>query len=251
MLFLLSPAKNLDFESQISPIGATKLQFSKKTEELVTILQDMSTSDIKKLMNLSDNLANLNYGRYENFYTQKQRPALMAFKGDVYKNINIDQFDDKNWQFAQENCRILSGLYGILKPKDAIYPYRLEMGTKLNSQFGKNLYQFWGDLITENINKELEGQKNKVVVNLASKEYFGAVNENKINGKVINIDFKQRKGNQLKTIGLMAKRARGAMADFIIRNFIEDCDCLVDFKGNDYLFDQSLSDDNKMVFVAN
>jgi cytoplasmic iron level regulating protein YaaA (DUF328/UPF0246 family) len=200
-------------------------------------------------MGLSQNLSDLNYTRYQNFkvpFTQQNaRPALFTFKGDVYDKMDVENYSDTDLEFAQNHIRILSGLYGILKPLDLMQPYRLEMGTKYKNKRGHNLYGFWDSKLTENINAE----ESELVLNLASNEYFKAIKPKALKANLLDITFKQYKDGQLKNIGLMAKRARGLMADFVIKNKITDKDKIMDFNAGGYSFAPDLSTDKNWTFT--
>ena len=183
------------------------------------------------------------------FTTANAKPALFAFKGDVYSGIQKDKYTDDDLNYAQQHLRILSGLYGALRPMDLIQPYRLEMKTKLKNPRGENLYQFWDERITEKLNEVLEEQEEKVLVNLASNEYFKSVKPKKLNGKLLNISFKESKGDKTRVIAIFAKRARGMMTDFILRNRIEHMEDLKDFGSGGYKFSAQQSTDKNWVYT--
>ncbi len=212
MLILLSPAKSLDYKSPISCADFTTPHFSEETKKLAAKLRKFSVSDLEKLMGISKNLAELNHERFKNFSDKfdfkNSKQALLAFDGDVYKPIEVEKFSATDFSFAQKNLRILSGFYGILRPLDLMQPYRLEMGTNLN------LYDFWSDKISQ----QLDSEGAKHIINLASEEYFSVVNPKKISAKIINIIFKEKKNDSYKIIGIHAKKARGLMTNFIIKN---------------------------------
>lgn len=251
MLVLLSPSKKLDETSKISTEVATQPEFLHDAEILASGLKNLSRGDISDLMGLSQNLSDLNYNRYQEFsvpFTKENaRPALYTFKGDVYDKMDVENYDEKDLEFAQKHIRILSGLYGILKPLDLMQPYRLEMGTKFKNERGSNLYGFWNSKLTEAINN----QEENVIVNLASNEYFKSIKPKKLKAELLEITFKQYKDGKLKNIGLMAKRARGMMADFIIKNKITNKDDLLEFRENGYTFAPELSKDKNWVFTMN
>ncbi len=204
-------------------------------------------------MGISMKLADLNAGRWRAFSTpftpDNARAALLAFRGDVYKGLDADSLDADALAFAQDHLRILSGLYGVLRPQDLIQPYRLEMGTKLATARGENLYTFWGDAITETLNRALAAQGDDVLVNLASKEYFSAVRPEKLAGRVVTPVFKERKGNTYKIVGLFAKRARGLMSRYIIDERLDDIEALKGFDAEGYAFEPSLSAADTWVFA--
>lgn len=245
MIILLSPAKSLDFSTKFDCSKHSSPVFLKEVEIIIKLIKKFSVADLKKLMSISDNLAELNFQRFQNFDKNETRQAIFAFDGDVYEGIDKN-FIEKDFTYAQENIRILSGLYGLLKPLDLIKPYRLEMGTEFkNLQFPyKNLYEFWGDKISSDLNKS-----SSTIVNLASQEYFSAVNVKKIKAPIINIVFKEKKNGALKIVGINSKRARGLMTNFAIVNKINDTNQLKDFKSDKYNFDKKLSDELNWVFV--
>ena len=252
MLLLISPAKTLDFE----PTGLkkkTKPRFLAESQTLVDVLKEKSAADIKKLMSVSDKIAALNVDRYQNFKTpftlKNAKQAMYAFRGDVYTGLDADSFDDKDIAFAQDHLRILSGLYGLLKPLDLMQPYRLEMGTKLSNNQGKNLYEFWDDKITKVINKDLKKTNSKAIINLASKEYFKSVQAKELNGDLYDIAFKEEKNGQFKIVAFFAKKARGMMCNFIIKNKITDPKHLIGFDMANYVFNEELSSEREFVFT--
>lgn len=250
MLLLLSPAKSLNYESPLLNSEFTLPHFTKETQKLANELKKFSIPDLEKLMGISKKLAELNHQRFQNFSLDKfdfknSKQALLVFDGDVYKPIEVEKFTKKDFEFAQKHLRILSGLYGILRPLDLIQPYRLEMGTNLKIGDAKNLYQFWGDKIAAEINKE----EDECVINLASEEYFSAVNPSKISAKIINVTFKEKKGDAYKIIGINAKKARGLMTNFIIKNQITKPADLKDFDLEKYRFSKEKSDESDFVFI--
>jgi cytoplasmic iron level regulating protein YaaA (DUF328/UPF0246 family) len=252
MLITLSPAKSLNFESKLPKAKLTTPSFPKEIVELINHFQKLSASDLEKLMKISPKLAELNFQRFqnfsENFTTKNSHPALFLFDGDVYKSIDVENYDEKDLDFAQNHLRILSGLYGILRPLDLIQSYRLEMGTKSKNIIGMNLPEFWQGKIADLLNLELEKQKERTIINLASSEYFDAINPKKINSRIINIIFKEKKNDVYKIIGIFAKKARGLMADFIIKNKIEKSEDLKDFRVDNYNFRPEVSDENNWHF---
>ena len=254
MIFVISPAKKLDFseETRFTQNYSMPAHMD-DTEQLVKVMVKKSEKKIAELMSISPQLAALNYERYQNFTTpftpENAKQALLAFKGDVYLSFDLESYSEGEFDFAQKHLRILSGLYGLLKPLDLIQPYRLEMGTKLSNRRGKNLYDFWGDRITKAINQHLEELNSDVLVNLASNEYFKSVKPAKLNARVITPGFKDDRNGQFKTIFLYAKQARGAMADFAIRNKINTPEGLKTFDGMGYVFNKSLSKGDDWVFT--
>jgi len=254
MLALVSPAKKLDFESEWSASRPpTQLQFAQEVQELVTVLQAKSQSDIQGLMKLSDALGALNYQRYQQFSAHfgpdNAKPAIYSFRGDTYVGLDADSLTDDDIDFAGLHFRMLSGLYGLLRPMDLMQPYRLEMGTKLSNARGGNLYDFWGDKITNACNDATQGHKNRSVINLASNEYIKSVQPQKLEGDFITCHFKEVKDGVPKVIGLFAKRARGAMARYMIQNRIEEPEGLQSFDLDGYKFFADLSDAQNFVFV--
>jgi len=252
MIYLLSPAKTLDYESEVPSMRATKPRFLDDSAELAAIMKKMKPADLEKLMGISSKLADLNTERFGDWRTDFSKPeareAILAFKGDVYQGLAVDDWKKEDFAAAQKSIRILSGLYGILRPLDLMLPYRLEMGTKLKTKRGTNLYHFWGSQLTESLNKELKGEKD-AVINLASNEYFSAIKPKELKSPVITPVFKDWKNGKYKVISFFAKKARGEMAAWAIKNKIETPAALKKFKGSGYKFDKSLSDDSSPVFT--
>ena len=244
MLVLLSPSKKIE-NTAPDTVAASTPQLAAEAGALVNTLKAFSHSDIKNLMNLSDNLAALNHERYQHFADQEQSPALYTFKGDVYDKMDVENYDNDDLDFAQKHVRILSGLYGVLRPLDNMRPYRLEMGTRLKTGNAENLYGYWGDKITETLNRDGD----PLVLNLASQEYFKAVNPDALDADILHVDFKHTKNGKTKTIGLMAKRARGLMTDYIIRNRITDPADLENFAEEGYQFAPALSGEDVLTFT--
>ena len=258
MLILISPAKTLDFETPARIDRFTQPNLLSDTEVLVEQLRQLSAQEISSLMKVSDKLAELNASRYQtwqpNFDTTNAKQALLAFQGDVYQGMKVDSFKESDFDFAQEHLIILSGLYGILRPLDLIQPYRLEMGTKLihaklRSLSADTLYKFWGDKLTQAINRQLEKLDNKVIVNLASNEYFKAVKPKLIKGKIITPVFKDWKNDKYKIISIYAKKARGMMTAYIIKNRLRNVEDLKNFTEADYKYNTELSDLENLVFT--
>ncbi|MFN2436138.1 MAG: peroxide stress protein YaaA [Desulfotignum sp.] len=253
MLVVISPSKTLDFDGRSYP-NHTIPFFKSRISQLIDRMKTLSEKDLETLMNISPKLAALNYERYQRFQLpftpDNSRQAMPAFKGDVYQGIQVEDYDHSDLQFAQAHLRILSGLYGLLRPLDLIQPYRLEMGTRLSGLWGKNLYEFWGNAITDRINHELEHAKGtNVLINLASNEYFKAVDPGRVNAPVLHILFKEKKNGTLKIIGVHAKRARGRMVDFIIRHQIKDPKALKAFTLSGYEWHPDHSTDTEWVFA--
>lgn len=231
----------------------TNHDFMENSLKLIKILQKLSPGKISKLMDLSEKLSELNYQRYQEFSTpfskDNARQAILAFKGDVYDGIDIESFSKADIKYSQNHLRIISGLYGLLRPLDLIQPYRLEMGAKLANKNGKDLYKFWGDNITQKLNELLKENAIDILVNLASGEYFKAINQKKLNGHVITPIFKEKKGDSYKIVMLFAKRARGMMAAYIIKNRIEYIEDIKLFNEDGYKFNPAFSTKSDLVFV--
>ena len=232
MKIIISPAKKLATDNFINK--GTSIQFLEETKYLVKELKTYTVSDIKSLMNLSDNLAQLNWQRFQDWNTKDVGQALFLFKGDVYLGLKAESLTNIELDFAQENLRILSGLYGLLKPKDLIFPYRLEMGTKLITKTGNNLYKFWDNRLHQALLSELKNEEE--IINLASEEYSKALQINKFSNPVITPVFKDLKNGKLKVISFFAKRARGEMVNFIIKNKIKNSENLKSFSNLGYQF---------------
>ena len=256
MLTILSPSKSQDFADD--SLDIQKLKYSEpallqESGQLVEELRQKSVEDLQELMSVSEKIASLNYERYQNFTTpfspDNARQALLAFKGDVYTDIAIHDYSKDDFAFAQQHLRILSGLYGLLKPLDLIQPYRLEMKTKLPNQRGKNLYQFWDDRITQQLKAALQGHKSKVLVNLASNEYYKSLQPDALEGEVVTPVFKENKDGKYKVVAIHAKRARGKMANFIIRQRVDQAEQLKTFSEGGYEYSDNLSSEKEWVFV--
>ena len=253
MLMVISPAKTLDYDTPPVIDKSTQPRFVEHSVELIEVLREKSPQDIAKLMSLSDKLASLNvarYGSWERESTpQNAKQALLAFKGDVYTGLNAEDFSTDDFAFAQQHLRMLSGLYGLLRPLDLMQPYRLEMGTKLVNPRGKDLYTFWGERISQWLNEDLEAQGDQVLLNLASQEYFGAVKPKALTARVIDTVFKDQKNGQYKIISFYAKKARGLMARYVIKERLQDPEGLKDFNLDGYRFDAVSSSENQLVFL--
>lgn len=228
MLILVSPAKTLDFEQPPLTQVYSQPDFLCYSQELIQVCRQLAPSDIATLMKVSDKIAGLNAARFEEwqpqFTLENAKQAIFAFRGDVYTGLDADTLSSQELERAQSQLRILSGLYGLLRPLDLILPYRLEMGTALNNARGKNLYDFWGDILTLAVNKALTEQDDRIVVNLASNEYFKAIKVRQLDGNLITPVFKDYKNGQYKVISFFAKRARGMMARYIIKQQINSID---------------------------
>lgn len=251
MLVVLSPAKSLDYESPLSVSKSSQPRFVEQAEQLVNILRPMSPADISGLMSVSDKLGVLNATRYAEWSTRftktNSRPALLAFNGDVYDGFDAASLDEAGLDFAQKHVRILSGLYGVLRPLDLMQPYRLEMGTKLANPAGKDLYAYWRGVVAPSLNKELDA-KNPVLVNLASDEYFKSVDLKALKARVVQPVFQDYKSGQYKIISFFAKKARGLMARYIVDQRISDVEKLKDFNVAGYAFAAEESSADTWVF---
>ena len=253
MLIVISPAKKLDFDSLPQTDDFTISDCLDDSSELIDTLRPYSTKQLEKLMHLSTNLAKLNHERYKDwhqpFTPQNAKQAILTFKGDVYAGMNIESFSDDNLDFTQDHLRILSGLYGLMRPLDLMQPYRLEMGTRLENGRGKNLYEFWGSRITERLNTQLKALESNTLVNLASNEYFKSVKSKEIMGTIITPVFKEkREDGSYKIIGIYAKKARGMMSAYIIKNYIEDVEQIKQFTEAGYVYHSELSTATDWVF---
>ncbi|EOD78461.1 UPF0246 protein YaaA [Grimontia indica] len=252
MLIVVSPAKTLDYQSPLATERYTQPMLTEHSEALIDVCRKLTPADISSLMKVSDKIAGLNAARFaewsSEFTTDNARPAVLAFKGDVYTGLEAETFSEEDFDWAQNHLRMLSGLYGLLRPLDLMQPYRLEMGTKLANPRGTNLYQFWGDIITDELNQALAAQGDKVLVNLASNEYFKSVKPKQLDGQIITPVFKDQKNGQYKVISFFAKKARGMMARYIIDNRIDSVDALKQFDTAGYWFSAEESSDKELVF---
>lgn len=253
MLAVVSPAKKLDFETDAPEMAVSQPVFLDDTEELIEVARKKSRRDLMKLMGISENLADLNYQRFAHFSRPFDRtnakPAVFAFRGDTYIGLDADTMKAKDIDWAEDHFRMLSGLYGLLKPRDLMQPYRLEMGTKLANARGKDLYAFWGDKIAHEINRLTDGHKDRSLINLASNEYFKSVKTKTLDGPVITPVFKEVKAGVAKVIGFSAKRARGMMARFMIDNRLETPEGLKKFAVDGYGYQDDLSTETEWVFT--
>jgi len=253
MLALVSPAKKMNTNTEWSVKDYSEPRFLSEIKELLKATKGLSQKDLQNLMSISENLGKLNYTRYQAFETKftpkNSYPAMFTFRGDTYVGLGADTLSEEECLYAQDHLGILSGLYGLLRPLDLIQPYRLEMGTKLTNSKGEDLYDFWGKNITRACNKIVENHKDKTIISLASNEYIKTIDSKELIGDFLTCDFKEVKNGTPKTIGLFAKRARGAMARFIIQNKIETPEELKDFKGDGYRFVDNLSDKTTFTFL--
>ena len=257
MLFVLSPAKALDYESPLPTSKHTDPLFPKDSAELIGVLRDYSPQQVAKLMSLSDKLATLNVARYEAWEpvatTENARQAVLAFNGDVYEGLQAATLQPAQLDWLQEHLCILSGLYGVLRPLDLMQPYRLEMGTRLQNPRGSNLYQFWGTQIADYLNQRFEeqGAAEPILVNLASQEYFKAVDRKALKARVVECVFEDFKGGKYKIISFNAKRARGQMMRFAVEQGVDSVQGLMQFAADDYAYAPAASDADRLVFRRN
>lgn len=253
MLIVVSPAKKLDYDTPAKTKQTTMPDFLDHSQILIDRLRQFSAVDIAELMHLSMKLAELNFDRYDGWElpltTDNSKQAMFAFKGDVYTGLDAESFSAADIKFSQKHFRMLSGLYGLLRPLDLMYPYRLEMSTKLDNERGKNLYEFWGSIITDAINKQLKASKSEHLINLASNEYFKSVKTKEINGEIITPAFKEYKDGEYKMIGIYAKRARGLLSRYIIQNQLSDPQDIKNFDLDGYKFNSKVSKGNNWVFT--
>ena len=253
MLTLLSPAKKLNFDPAKTSLSPTKPVLQSDVIEIARVAKKQSADDLKRLMHISDNLAELNAERFKTFNLDGQsnsaKQAGLAFDGDVYWGLDASSMSDDTLSYAQDHLRILSGLYGVLRPLDAIQPYRLEMGTKIENPRGKSLYDFWGTKIADQLNGDMVGHKDRTIVNLASNEYFKAVAKKSIDSPVVSAKFLNVKDGQARALMYYAKYGRGLMARWIMDNRVERADDLKDFNLDGYRFDKSASSEVELVFT--
>jgi cytoplasmic iron level regulating protein YaaA (DUF328/UPF0246 family) len=253
VLIVLSPAKTLDYESKLPTKKFSVPTMTHDSAELIEVLVTKSPDDIAAMMHLSPALAELNVERYQNwepeFTSENSRPALLAFKGDVYVGMDLARFGERDFTAAQKRIRILSGLYGVLRPLDLMQPYRLEMGTDLKNPRGKNLYEFWGDKVTDSLNADLAESNSKALVNLASNEYFGAVQPRRVETRIVSPVFLDEKNGNYKIIRFFAKKARGAMASWLVLNRVNSVRAIKEFDAVGYRYDAERSTADKPVFI--
>ncbi|MES2869363.1 MAG: peroxide stress protein YaaA [Pseudomonadota bacterium] len=253
MLMVISPAKTLDYTTPPATARFTQPQYLDHSQELIEQLRELSPQQIGELMHLSDKLSGLNAARFGSwtpaFTPENAKQALLAFKGDVYTGLNAEDFNETDFDYAQTHLRMLSGLYGLLRPLDLMMPYRLEMGTKLANARGKDLYAFWGTRLSEWLNEALIEQGDDVLLNLASNEYFSAVKKSALNARIINTEFKDLKNGQHKIISFYAKKARGMMSRFVIKERINNPEHLKQFDDQGYRFSAEQSKPDLLVFL--
>lgn len=252
MLILISPAKTLDYQSPLATTRYTQPELLDHSQRLIDVARKLSAPQIKALMGISDKLADLNATRFHDwqpdFTPDNARQAILAFKGDVYTGLQAETFSEEDFDFAQQHLRMLSGLYGVLRPLDLMQPYRLEMGIRLENPQGSDLYQFWGDTITQKLNEALAAQGDQVIVNLASDEYFRAVKPKLLDGEIIKPVFLDEKNGKFKVISFYAKKARGLMSRYIIQNRLKTPAQLKNFAVDGYAFDEEMSGKGELVF---
>lgn len=252
MLALISPAKTLDYESALPTDQHTLPRLLEHSQQLIDVSRKLSASEIASLMSVSEKIAQLNVARFREwqpeFNFSNARQAIFAFKGDVYTGLDAYDLTSQDLEFAQTHLRMLSGLYGLLRPLDLMMPYRLEMGTKLANARGHNLYEFWGDKITQLVNDDLEEANSDLLVNLASDEYYKSVKESKVKAKIIKPVFLDQKNGKYKVISFYAKKARGLMARYIIQNQLNRVEDLKSFNIDGYYFDAVSSIQGELVF---
>lgn len=252
MLFLLSPAKKLDYDSVLNIQAHTQPLFVKQASQLIKVLKALSSKEVGELMDLSPALSQLNVDRYAawkpTFSQENSRQAILAFNGDVYEGLNASTLSEKDLLWAQDHLAILSGLYGVLRPLDLMQPYRLEMGTRLENPAGKNLYEFWSATTAPYLNERLSDEKNPIIINLASEEYFKSVDLKTLKAKVVQCVFQDGKNNTWKVVSFHAKRARGLMARFAIETKATKVDQLRKFNSEGYVYTPDQSTEDKLVF---
>ncbi|NMP15031.1 peroxide stress protein YaaA [Thalassotalea sp. Y01] len=253
MLIVVSPAKNLDYESELVTEKYSQPDLLEYSQELIDRCIELTPAQIGSLMSISDKLSGLNAARFaewsQPFSPDNARPAVLAFNGDVYTGLDAKSFTETDFDFAQQHLRILSGLYGLLKPLDLMQAYRLEMGTKLDNKRGKNLYEFWGTVITDKLNQAIAAQGDDVLINLASNEYFKSVKKKQLQANIITPAFKDWKNGQYKMISFFAKKARGLMARYIIDKQITDLEQLKQFDVDGYGYNDAMSTPTEPVFT--
>ena len=252
MLTLLSPAKKMNMDPTETGVPVTQPRLRKDTKELATVAKTQTAKDLKRLMHISDKLAEMNFERFQAFHLDNKsnsaKPAGLAFDGDVYWGLEADNLSEDTLSYAQDHLRILSGLYGVLRPMDAIQPYRLEMGTRMANGRGKSLYEFWGARISDRLNVDLADHADTTVVNLASNEYFKAVDAKALGRTVIGAKFLNVKDGEARSLMYYAKHARGAMARWIMENRVDRADGLKEFNAGGYALDATASTDSELVF---
>ncbi len=253
MLLVISPAKTLDYDTSPQTSEYSIPDYLDEAEMLINRVKEYSQPEIMELMVVSEKIARLNFERFKTWRTpftpENSKQAVLAFKGDVYSGLDAETFSAKDFEFAQQHLRILSGLYGLLRPLDLMQPYRLEMGRKIDNDRGKNLYEFWRNVVTEGINAQLKKTRSNILVNLASNEYFKVINTKTLNAELITPAFKDYKNGQYKMMGVYAKKARGQFSRFVIKNQLEEPSELKKFNVDGYQFNEELTAGNQWVFT--
>ena len=253
MLIVISPAKTLDYETAPVTTSFSLPDYLDEAQKLINRAKRYSAADISSIMQVSDKIAQLNVERFQQWHTpftpENAKQAVLAFKGDVYSGLDAESLTETDFNFAQQHLRILSGLYGLLRPLDLMQPYRLEMGRKIDTEWGANLYQFWGETITQGINQQLAATDSKHLINLASNEYFKAVKPKLINGEIITPEFKDYKNGAYKMMGVYAKKARGMLSRFIIQNQLENPEMIKAFNEDGYAYNAEMSTPSNWVFT--
>ena len=248
MLVVVSPAKKLNM-TLVQGLNVSEPYFKKNVDELVNVVRDLSLKELENLMDISSNLAELNKKRFNEFGNQQKKAAAFAFAGDTYRGLSVEKLEKQDLEFAQKHLRILSGLYGLLRPLDEIEPYRLEMGSKLRGKHGSSLYEYWGNKISENLKQHAKTIGSEILVNCASNEYFNVIDTNNLSLKVITPIFMESKNGKEKIISFYAKNARGAMARFIIQNRLKSEKDLKEFDLDGYVYNAEKSSEGKLVFI--
>lgn len=249
MISIISPAKSMNFEAKTPSSISSHVNGSSEMKSVLQALNKLSVEDIMKFMKVSTKIAELNYSRFQNFETLPEKQAIYAYDGDVYNNINTEALDEDSLRFSQKHLRIISALYGLLKPLNMIKAYRLEMSSKLPGLAPKGMNLFWQKTITSSINSELENHENKYLINIASNEYSASVDRSMLNANLINIHFREIRGGKLKNIALNSKKARGMLADYIITNKLDRPEDIKSFNRSGYEFNKALSDLNNFYFT--
>ena len=248
MLVVVSPAKKLNM-SLVQGLNVSEPYFKENVDELVNVVRDLSLKELENLMDISTNLAKLNKNRFIEFGNQQKKAAAFAFAGDTYKGLSVENLEKNDLEFAQKHLRIISGLYGLLRPLDEIEPYRLEMGSKLKGKHGSSLYEYWGNKISENLNQHAKTIGTEILINCASNEYFNAIDTNNLSLRVITPVFMESKNGKEKIISFYAKNARGSMARFIIQNRLKSEKDLKKFNLDGYVYNAEKSNESKLVFI--
>ena len=253
MLILLSPSKTLDYETPPQTDQFSQPEYLDEAATLVDILRDYDVEEFGELMDVSEDLSELNVERYKNwqrpFTPENAKQSIFAFDGDVYRDFQFDDYDADDFDFLQDHVRILSGLYGILRPLDLMQPYRLEMGQKLDNPAGDKLYDYWGDKLAESVNRALDAQEDDIILNLASNQYFDAVDTDALDGRVVSPSFKDFRSGRYMVISFYLKKLRGTMSDWVVRERITDPADLSKFTGRDYYYSDERSTDDEPVFL--